>query len=244
VLLAAAGLAWAGVIVQAMPMDLGRGGAASLPDATLFLAAWGVMMAAMMLPSALPMIALYHAVSRNRSPTGPPILPTFLFAATYLVVWLAVGLPVYATSGLVGTLARTNPVVAQGLPYALAVVLVAAGLYQFTALKRRCLRHCQTPLSFLLGHWRHGAAASLRMGLAHAAYCVGCCWGLMAVLVAAGAMSLPWVLGIAAVVFVEKVLPRGQWTARPVGGALLGLGLLVGIDPQLALTLRGQTTPM
>jgi predicted metal-binding membrane protein len=214
--------------------------AGSLAGGVAFVGAWGVMMAAMMLPSATPMIALYGAVSRSQARSGARVAPVAVFAATYLVVWLLVGVPVYAASVLVAGLAMASPAVAGLLPYGVAVVLLAAGAYQFTPLKRVCLRVCQSPLAFLLARWRSGYAATLRLGLSHALYCVGCCWGLMAVLVAAGAMGLRWVLLLAVVVFAEKLLPRGAWTARVVGGALIVLGVAVLVQPGLAATLRGQ----
>lgn len=241
VLVAAA--AWVFVVQQAAAMGRmematpGGTGAVSLTDLSLFLAAWGVMMAAMMLPSALPMIALYQLVSRGEP--GGRVLPTVLFAASYLLIWLLVGLPVYVASAVVGALAPP-PAEASWLPYGVAAVLVAAGVYQFSAFKRVCLKQCQSPLSFIMARWHSGYRATLRLGLAHAAYCVGCCWGLMAILVAAGAMSLPWVLGIAAIVFAEKLLPRGDWTARGVGALLLVLGIAVAVRPDLAVAMRGQ----
>jgi predicted metal-binding membrane protein len=240
VLLAVAVAAWAVVVAQAVTMgsmDMsspGGTGQVSPADAAVFTGAWGVMMAAMMLPSALPMILLYRTVSR----TSTRALPTPLFAAVYLLVWLLAGLPVYAASVGVAALAATER--GTWLPYALVVVLVAAGAYQFSAIKRMCLKNCQGPLSFVMQRWRASYGATFRLALAHAAYCVGCCWGLMAILVAAGAMSLPWVLLIAAVVFAEKLLPRGEWTARAVGTALVVLGLAVAVRPDLALALRGQ----
>ena len=100
------------------------------------------------------------------------------------------------------------------------------------------------PLTFLTERWQSGYACTLRLGLGHAVYCVGCCWGLMAVLVAAGAMSLPWVLLIAAIVFAEKVLPRGEWSVRTVGGSLVLLALAVAINPDLVTVLRGQAKTM
>jgi predicted metal-binding membrane protein len=228
-----------------LEMDMGAAGAPfSLPAALGFLGAWGVMMAAMMLPSATPMIALYSTVSRNLSRSGKRVVPVALFAASYLGVWLAFGVPVYVVGALVGSRARADPAVATVLPYGVAVVLLAAGAYQFTALKRVCLRVCQSPFSFLMTRWRSGYAGTLRVGLSHALYCVGCCWGLMAVLVAAGAMGLHWVLLIAAVVFAEKLLPRGAWTARAVGGVLVALGLAVLARPDLVALLRGQPMAM
>jgi predicted metal-binding membrane protein len=134
--------------------------------------------------------------------------------------------------------AEASPAIAQLLPYGVALTLLAAGIYQFTPLKSRCLTVCQSPLGFLMGHWRPGAVGTLRMALAHSFYCLGCCAGLMVVLVAAGAMSLPWALLIAAVVFAEKVLPAGAWTARAAGVALVLLGVFVVVEPGLAATLR------
>ena len=105
------------------------------------------------------------------------------------------------------------------------MILLAAGAFQLSPLKQVCLRACRSPLAFLLGHWRAGRRGSLALGWSHAVYCLGCCWALMLVLVAAGAMGLRWVLLIAAVVAAEKLLPGGEWFARAAGGALLLLGV-------------------
>ena len=236
VLILAALAAWATLLMQSdTPMPAAGGG-----EALAFLAAWGIMMAAMMLPSATPMITLYAAVRRTAAPGGPGGLSTVVFAFVYLVVWVAFGLPVYAASVLVSLQTALDDV----LPYALGAVLVGAGVYQFTPLKRACLRVCRNPVSFLLTRSRAGYRGTLGLALEHAAYCVGCCWGLMVVLVAAGAMALHWVLLIAAVVFVEKLLPRGEWTAAIVGGALLLLGLAIVVHPELALVLRPSSMGM
>jgi predicted metal-binding membrane protein len=236
VLVVVALAAWAAVVVQAgMPMP-SLGGA----EALAFLAAWGIMMAAMMLPSATPMIALYGALRRNAPGGKPSGISTALFALVYLAVWVAAGVPVYLASVILG--AQTS--LADLLPYALALVLVVAGVYQLTPLKRACLRVCRNPLSFLLARTRTGYRGTLGLALEHAAYCLGCCWGLMGVLVAAGAMALNWVLLIAAVVFIEKLLPRGEWTAWAVGGALVLLGLAVAIHPDLAMALRPSSMGM
>ncbi|MBA2448644.1 MAG: DUF2182 domain-containing protein [Chloroflexi bacterium] len=261
VLIAVAALAWLAVILHTAQMpgmspagmpgmsmgesDMGMtattdSGPASLTGAAAYLVAWGLMMAAMMLPSATPMIALYGAVHRQSARTGRRGVSTALFALVYLAVWTAFGIPVYAASVLVDVAAGASPAVAGLLPYGVALVLLMAGAYQLSPLKEVCLRVCQSPLGFLLGRWRGGYRGTLEMALRHAAYCVGCCWALMIVLVAAGAMGLHWVLLIAAVVFAEKLLPRGAWMARIVGGVLLGLGLLVAAQPDLVGALRGQ----
>ena len=136
------------------------------------------------------------------------------------------------------SLAARWPAFGAAMPYAVAAVLVGAGAYQLTDAKRVCLRHCEAPLGFLMRRWRSGYAATLRLALEHAGYCIGCCWALMAILVVAGAMSITWVLAIAVVVFAEKVLPHGWRTARFVGVSLLALGVAVAVHPALAVALR------
>ncbi|HEV8533979.1 MAG TPA: DUF2182 domain-containing protein, partial [Methylomirabilota bacterium] len=127
---------------------------------------------------------------------------------------------------------------ASTLVYAIAVILVAAGVYQLSPLKQVCLRVCRSPLGFLLGHWRAGRQGSLALGWSHALYCLGCCWALMLVLVAAGAMGLPWVLLITALVAAEKLMSGGEWIARIAGSALVLLGVTVALRPDLVTALR------
>jgi predicted metal-binding membrane protein len=190
------------------------------------------MMTAMMLPSALSMIALYAATQRTvRSPAARAVAVA-QFTLVYLGLWALTGVPIYFVSVSVGHLASGVR------PYGIAGMLVAAGLFQLSPLKQICLRNCRSPLGFLLGHWRPGWRGSLRMGWAHALYCLGCCWALMVVLVVAGAMGLAWVLLIAAVVAGEKLVPRGEWIARATGVALVLLGLAVAVRPELATVLR------
>jgi predicted metal-binding membrane protein len=231
-----AGIAWVGVVRQGMDMQPGMSsdaGVVSLPAALAFLGAWGVMMAAMMLPSATPMIVMYDKISRGLA-AGDRVVPTALFAAIYLLIWLGLGVGVYIAGAGLNLLAAANPNVISWLPYLLAAVLVATGVYQFTPLKRACLRNCRTPVGFVMGRWRAGYQGTVKLAVAHAGYCVGCC-----VLVAAGAMSLPWVLLIAAIVFVEKLVPRGELFARLAGVGFIVLGSAVAIDPDLAALLRG-----
>jgi len=223
-----------------MPMSSPPLAEVSLSGAIAYLAAWGVMMAAMMLPSAIPMIALYHTMQRNFPKTGQTGISTTLFTLVYLIAWAIFGLPIYIASILIEHAAQTNPTFLNLLPYALACVLVVSGIYQLSPLKRACLRICQSPFGFLIGHWKNGYLGTLRIAFENAVYCMGCCWGLMIVLVAAGAMALNWVLLISVIVFAEKLLPYANWTARITGGALIGLGLLVAIQPSLAPLLRAQ----
>ena len=202
----------------------------SVGGAATFLAAWAVMMAAMMLPAAAPMVLLFGTVQAQRR-GQPTFVPTWIFVAGYLLVWSAVGLAVYLLvrlgSDLATHLGRADR--ETWAPFALGATLVAAGLYQLTPLKRVCLNHCRSPLGFVMGHWRDGRLGALRMGFRHGAYCLGCCWALFAVLVAAGVMSLAWMALLTLVVFVEKVLPQGRRVAVGVGAGFVVLGLLVAV---------------
>lgn len=214
----------------------------SLSAALAFVVAWLVMMAAMMLPSAAPMVLLYHAVARGQAAPGNPYALTALFVAGYLLVWGGFGLVVYSAQTGLTVAADISTTIASALPLGTAAVLMLGGLYQLTPLKSVCLRQCRSPMDFLMFRWRSDRlAGALRLGAEHGVYCLGCCWGLMVVLVAAGAMGLAWVALIALVVFVEKLLPWGETTARLVGVLLLGLGVAVALRPELALLLRAAT---
>ena len=234
-LLVIAAAAWTHVLVLPMAMDdmagMEMAMSPTLSDGAAYVAAWAIMMAAMMLPSALPMIRLYAATSRNVAGWGKAVR-IGLFTIVYLGIWALTGVPIYLASVGLSAVDRTT------MAYAIAAVLVVAGLFQLSPLKQVCLRHCRSPLGFLLGHWREGWRGGLAMGGAHALYCLGCCWALMIVLVVAGAMGLIWVLLIAAVVAGEKLLPRGEWIARTTGLALVLLGVVVALRPSLAAALR------
>lgn len=194
-----------------------------------FVVAWGVMMAAMMFPAAAPMLLLYGSVARGRRARGGAFVPTWVFAAGYLLVWIAAGVVTWALVQL-GSDAAGRFVEAdrdRWAPVALGVVLLVAGLYQFTSLKGLCLRQCQSPVGFVMTHWRDGSRGALRMGLEHGLFCLGCCWALFAVLVAAGVMSLAWMLLLTLVVFLEKVVPQIEWGPKAVGVVLAVLGVAV-----------------
>jgi predicted metal-binding membrane protein len=205
----------------------------TVSDGLAFVLSWGVMMTAMMLPSALPMIGLYAATQRRETSALPRGAPVVVFTAVYLAVWTLSGAPVYfAHTGLMALSPRA-------FAHGVAAILIAAGAFQLSPLKQSCLRACRSPLGFLLGHWRAGLRGSLALGCSHALYCLGCCWALMVVLVAAGAMGLAWVLLITAVVAAEKLLPRGEWIARATGAAFLLLGTVLALYPHLVSVLRG-----
>lgn len=227
-----------------------RAPAMAMPAATpsagegiAFTLQWGIMMAAMMLPSATAMILLYRTVSQRLRGAGDKSIPPAAFMLVYLFVWLLIGVPVYAGYVLVGRFAQGSVPFNTALPYMIAATLFAAGTYQFTSVKRACLRKCETPLFFLMRRWRSGYGATFRIALDHAIYCVGCCWALMLILVVAGAMSLPWVLAIGLAVFAEKILPRRWRTAQVIGMVLIVLGGMIAMRPELARTLRGTHAP-
>jgi predicted metal-binding membrane protein len=199
----------------------------SFASAGVFLAVWSAMMAAMMLPAAAPMIVVFASAQARRE--RPTAVPTWIFVSGYLLVWVATGAAVYVlvqvgseTATLLSSADRASLA-----PLALGVTLVAAGLYQFTPIKRVCLTHCRSPFAFVAQYWRDGWLGALQMGIRHGTYCLGCCWALFAVLVAAGVMSLAWMLLLTLAVFVEKVLPQGQRISTSIGVAFFALGLAV-----------------
>src|SRR6266536_1118477 len=172
--------AWVGVVRQAGSMEAmntdGMGMADQMPPAgplidapglVTFVGAWAVMMAAMMLPSALPMIVLYRTAARNQAARGNPHLAVWVLVAGYLLVWAAFGAPVYLASHVVEAALASDMALARWAPDGVAAVLLAAGLYQFTPLKQVCLRACQSPLGFLMRHWRTGRLGALRLGIEH-----------------------------------------------------------------------------
>jgi predicted metal-binding membrane protein len=180
---------------------------------------WWVMMAAMMLPSAAPAILLYARVRAMRSGDGA-VAATWVFLSGYLAVWLLFSVVAAAAQQWL-----TGPSMALGSRALSAAVLIAAGAYQLSPLKGVCLRQCRTPAQFISRHWRPGSSGAARLGLLHGAYCVGCCWMLMALLFVAGIMNFAWITAFAAIVAVEKLLPRGEWIARATGVVLIAWGV-------------------
>jgi predicted metal-binding membrane protein len=203
-------------------------------DLALLLAMWWIMMIGMMLPGAMPMFLTFASIGRTARVRGQPYVPTAIFIAGYLLAWG--GFSVVATLaqwGLEQASLLSPMAMRVTSPAAGGALFIAAGLYQLTPLKRRCLSHCRSPFGFVLNRWRSGLAGALGMGLEHGLYCLGCCWILMALLFAVGAMNLLWVAGLAAVVLVEKLFPSGVWIAG-IGGLLLiawGVALLGGSLP-------------
>ena len=191
----------------------------------LMWAMWGVMMAAMMLPSASPMLLLYAGVAR-RSPDARSAVPgVAAMTAGYVLVWLLFSLGATLLQRALSALLLVTPMMETAGPWAGSVLLVAAGVYQLTPLKAACLQACRSPLSFIMQRWRGGMLGAFRMGADHGRYCLGCCWALMLLLFVGGVMNL-WVIGaLTAFVLIEKLAPFGVLSGRIAGVALIGLGL-------------------
>jgi predicted metal-binding membrane protein len=193
-------------------------------EAALMFVMWIVMMAAMMIPSAAPMVLAFARIGRARAATPGLMTSSAAFLLGYLALWAVFGLFATIAHGLLHAAALLSPSMASVSPIFSGAALIAAGIYQFTPLKRACLAKCRTPLAFLLAEWREGARGALVMGLRHGLYCVGCCWVVMALLFVAGVMNLVWIALLALVVLAEKALPYGQWVGRILGIATVAWG--------------------
>jgi predicted metal-binding membrane protein len=198
------------------------------PYAVLIFTMWWVMMVAMMLPSAAPMLLLFARV--NRKAAGAPLAPTALFATGYLLAWGGFGVFATALQWGLESARLVSPMLAMTNHWLGAGILVAAGLWQFTPFKAVCLHHCRSPLDFLISNWREGRFGALRMGLEHGAFCIGCCWFLMALLFFGGVMNLYWIAGLAVFVLLEKTIPLGHWFGRLAGIALVALGAMLAVQ--------------
>jgi predicted metal-binding membrane protein len=188
---------------------------------------WAVMMVAMMVPSAAPMILTFLSVNQRRRESRRPFTPVGFFIAGYLAVWTLYAAiaaiaqwELHKASLVSSMMVASSPAFSGGL-------LIAAGVFQWTPLKHACLKGCRSPLTFLMSEWREGSTGALTMGLRHGAYCVGCCWVLMALLFVAGVMNLLWVAVIALFVLAEKILPKGQLVGRLAGIVLFAAGAVI-----------------
>ncbi|PRY43230.1 putative metal-binding membrane protein [Geodermatophilus tzadiensis] len=233
VLFVLAGVGWWWTVQSMRGMD--EGPWTGLGTLGWFLSVWVVMMAAMMFPSVAPTVALYSRMTRRRSPLSP-----LLFAAGYLLTWAAAGLLAFALTALVTRAAGDVLAWDRAGRWVAGATLVVAAVYELTPLKDVCLGKCRSPLGFLLGSWRDGRRGALQMGARHGAWCVGCCWALMASLFALGVMSVVWMAVVAGVIAVEKTLPWRRVATYGTAALLLALGVLVLTAPQAVPAL---TTP-
>jgi len=236
-LFALSALAWRSTIQDAvsmrgMVMGFGQVGWLAQGDmsAGIFLAMWVTMMAAMMLPAIAPMVLAHLGVMRRR---GRGIVPTLVFIAGYLLVWSAIGAVPLLVYKAFAPLSE-DPALLRWLPVLAGTILILAGAYQFSAWKRICLDHCQSPFAFLASHdFDGGSLSALRAGLIHGALCLGCCWAIMTVLLLVGLMNLLWMAGIFALIVVEKNWKHGLLAAKVAGVALVVLGAAVIARPGL-----------
>ena len=195
--------------------------------AALVFVMWWVMMIAMMVPSAAPTILLFTTIRRKQATSVNPSPEAWLFLGGYLLVWAGFSLFAILTQWGLERVGLLSMAMASTSPVLGGVILLAAGLYQFTPVKYACLRYCQSPVLFLSRYWQPGAGGALRMGLRHGGYCLGCCWFLMALLFVSGVMNFVWIAGIALYVACEKLLPHGRAFSRAAGVALSASGVFV-----------------
>jgi predicted metal-binding membrane protein len=198
-----------------------------IADLGLLFLMWAVMMVAMMLPTTIPVVMLVATVDRRRLDRSHPVARTGAFVMGYLAVWIAYGAVAASVQGGLHAAALLSPAMVSTSRLLGGAILIAAGIYQWTPLKRACLTSCRSPLTFVMTEWREGSMGAWIMGLRHGLYCVGCCWVLMALLFVAGVMNLAWVAVISAFVLVEKIVPRGDRIGQAAGLALVAAGVLV-----------------
>ena len=227
------GIAWWSTVDRMRGMDDGPG--THLGALSWFLGVWVVMMAAMMFPSVSPTVALYSRMSKRRTPVAP-----LVFTSGYLLTWTSAGLLAFAISDGGRRLLGTELSWDEAGRWVAGGTLIVAAVYQLTPLKNACLTKCRSPLGFLLGSWRDGLWGALKMGARHGAWCVGCCWALMASLFALGVMSIAWMAFAAALIAAEKTLPWGRAVTYGTAAILLVLGVVLIVAPN---ALPGLTIP-
>jgi predicted metal-binding membrane protein len=181
---------------------------------------WAVMMAAMMLPTAAPMVSVFATLSRGRGEAGR----TAAFVASYLALWAAFGAAATGAQWALQTNGLLSPMIVSMSPVLSAALLMIAGAFQITPLKHACLRACRSPLGFLLTDWRNGLWGVAQMGIRHGVYCLGCCWALMALLFVGGVMNLLWIAALTVLVAMEKLAPKGEILAKALGALMIGAG--------------------
>ena len=205
----------------------------SAGDFLAMLLMWAVMMVGMMTPSAAPMILIYARVGRKAESGGTPFAPAGWFASGYLLAWTGFAIGATLLQWLLEQAMLVSPATASAGPLPGGLLLIAAGLYQWTPLKYACLAQCQSPLQFIQRHggFRGDRAGALALGLRHGFYCIGCCWALMLLLFVGGVMNLLWIAAIAILVLAEKLIPAGRLVSRAAGAAMIfgGAALAAGM---------------
>ena len=226
-------LSWAYILNGAgmdmsMPAGMKMGGVSAIWTPgywVLMFVMWWVMMVAMMLPSAAPMILLFATVNKGAVRQNSRAVPTFVFAAGYLLIWGGFCLLAVVAQWALTSLDLLDQMMQSNSRYLGAALLISAGIYQFTPVKDACLKNCKSPVQFIMGHWVPGHFGALKMGLLHGAYCLGCCWFLMGLLFFGGVMNILWIGGLALYVLLEKLMPHGSILEKVVGGILVVWGV-------------------
>ncbi len=231
-IVAAIVLAWAWIVPMARDMYGPMTGASAwmmrstwdAPHLLLLWLMWAVMMAAMMLPSAVPLLLLYDGVLRRRRASGRAAVHVYAMGAGYLLVWGMFSIGATVLQRVLSGMLILSPMMEMPNRTAVGATLLLAGAYQLTTWKAACLSQCRSPLSFVMQRWREGVSGALRMGVEHGAYCLGCCWALMLLLFAGGVMNLAVIVGLTAIVLIEKVTPLGVRVSRVLGALMLAAG--------------------
>jgi len=199
-------------------------------DFLLMFMMWAVMMVAMMTPSATPMILTYSRIYRRRHEQRNPLVATGAFLSGYLVVWTVFSAVATFAQWRLQQADLLSSMMVSNDPLFGGLLLIGAGIFQFTPLKNACLTQCRSPIGFFMTEWREGNKGAFYMGIHHGTYCVGCCWLLMALLFVAGVMNLLWVAAIAGYVLVEKIIPAGNWVGRAVGLCTIVVGVWMATE--------------
>jgi len=232
--IAVTAIAWAYTIYVAqtsadmgasMTMSMGNMRSWSGVDFCLMFVMWAVMMVAMMVPSAAPMLLIFATVNRRRKAESRPYVSTGVFLSGYLIVWTAfAAVATLGNWGLHQASLLTSMMGESSSGYLGGGLLLTAGIFQWSRLKYVCLTNCRSPLGFLMSDWKDGVGGALKMGLSHGKYCLGCCWVLMALLFVLGIMNLVWIAALAAFVLAEKVVPAGEKVSKATGLLLVAWG--------------------
>ena len=231
-------LAWAYMLAGA-GVEMEDGSAAGITTrmvwtpghAAVVFAMWWIMMVAMMLPSAAPTILLFSKIAERQREAVRPVGSAAAFTLGYLLVWGAFGAAATLLQWALATSGLLSHMMASASQALSGAILIAAGLWQLTPLKLACLRHCRSPLHFVVHRFRPGTEGAVRMGAEHGLFCLGCCWFLMLLLFYGGVMNLYWIAGLALYVLVEKLVPAGEWIGRAAGVAVTVCGVWVLIGP-------------
>jgi len=194
-------------------------------DNVMLFIMWAIMMAGMMLPSAIPVVLLIEKINQKRQARNTEYVHTLYFILGYLLAWSLYSLVISLLQWWLHHLSILTPMMIIGQKWFACLLLIIAGIYQWLPLKQRCLNLCRSPLNFIMTQWQEGTINAIKIGFKHGQYCIGCCWLLMALLFVFGVMDLKWILALTMIVIIEKIAPLGDKFSKVLGIALAALGL-------------------